>query len=399
MRANLLVASLVTGLLVISVLAPGVALADDATLGARGSGVVPLENDAIEMESERVDVWLYPSWAFVEAQFTLHNTGPAVDLLVGFPQEKKSAEESIGRDVSDLELKNFTAEVDGQSVATAFKVDVSSPELPGLNVAGWQTFEVPLASGQTRHLKNTYLVRLVRISNGDALFSYILRTGALWKGSIRVADIIVHPSGGLKVENLRISRGTDSALSQVTPSTDHRIENGAVAWTLGDIEPSPQDDITILVSPHQPAGNAVTSLDVPEAGAGETVAVSVGSRGGVGPWPAGSRWIVYAGEPRVKLGEIIMSSQDVQVFGSFTIPNALSSYSGRAVEVWAERQPSGARALSTLLLIKGAPQSLPPSGKPVNWVGLSVASIPFVGVGIGLRSFARLLASRSRRYP
>lgn len=213
--------------------------ADDSIVGTVGYGVVPLDNDQIEMISEVVEVWLHRSYAEVKATFTFHNTGEATEVLVGFPQGKGRE----GRLGDSPELKDFKAYVDGVEVEVTFKEQVE-PE-KDLDFAGWYTFKVAFAPGQTRVVRNTYRGAHTYVSDGTCFFNYVLRTGGLWKGPIGRADIIVHLQDGLTWEDFNLLPAGGEFYSVVQPS-GYRLVEDKILWHFEDIEPtSGEFDITI----------------------------------------------------------------------------------------------------------------------------------------------------------
>lgn len=226
-------------------LSPRLVQADDASLGAVGYGVVPLDNDQIEMVSETVEVWLHPSFAEVEATFNFHNTSDATEVLMGFPQRK----EREGREGFDVtELQDFKAYVDGEEVEVTFKKQTEPQE--GLNFAGWHTFAVPFEPDQTRTVRNTYRGRLTYLSDGTQIFDYVLGTGRLWKGPIGQVDIVVHLQDGLSWENFTPS-GHGTFHSRVEPS-GYRLREKKIVWHFEDIEPAgDRYDITINLADTQ----------------------------------------------------------------------------------------------------------------------------------------------------
>ncbi len=215
-----------------------VARADDAMVGAVGYGVMPLDNDQIEMVSEVVEVWLYGPSAEVEATFDFHNMGKATEVLMGFPQEKGRE----GRGDSP-ELEDFKAYVDGVEVEVTFKEQVEPRK--GLDFAGWYTFKVAFAPGQTRVVRNTYRGAHTYVSDGCRFFNYVLRTGGLWKGPIGQADIIVHLQDGLSWENFNLLRVGGEFYSAVQPSGYHLVGD-KILWHFEDMElTSGEFDITV----------------------------------------------------------------------------------------------------------------------------------------------------------
>ena len=355
--------------------------ADDASVGPQGTGVVPLHNDAVEMTSERVDVYLYDGWAYVEATFVLHNTGPAVDLLVGFPQEGKDPRDEDNR--GHLTIRDFTARVDSTPLPLTYQSASTAPAGWKRHIVGWHTFRVPFAAGQTRTVHHTYLIQPTWFSDGSTAFTYILSTGAVWKGAIGQATLVVHPSGGFRAEDLTVCDPEDL----VCPQSPRRysIEKGALVWRFRQLEPSSRDDIAVLARP--PQDRPTTGIFPSEAKVGDKLSYSITARYSSKPWPAGTRLVLYGGERHTRLAEVTLDSESVQAGGEFVLPTGLRPVHGRAIEVWGEVEPGGVRALSTLVYVEGEPQKLPTTGDSLP--------LPILG-GVGLLCFALGLLARTK---
>jgi len=204
--------------------------ADDASLGAVGYGVVPLQNDQVTMAAERVEAEIRGDQAWVTCIFTFTNTGDATQLLIGFPQAQPT-------EGGAPELLDFQAFVDGEEMPVTFHPNVQ-PE-GEWDYAGWHTFTVPFAAGQTCTIRNTYHGRLTWLSNGGRFFEYILHTGAVWQGPIGQADIIVHWQ-----RDREVAPGT---LSGSPPG--YLLGQRELHWHFTNLEPTVEDDIRVLFRP------------------------------------------------------------------------------------------------------------------------------------------------------
>lgn len=210
---------------------PYAAQADDASLGAVGYGVVPLDNDQVTMAAERVDAEIRGDRAWVTCVFTFTNTGPPTEVLMGFPQADSTRGES--------ELVDFRAFVDEVEIPVAFRHDTQTQARSEYPVAGWHTFTVAFAPGQTHIVRNTYHGRLTRVSNGGRIFEYILHTGATWKGPIGQADIVV-----------RWQRDRDVAPESLSAHpTGYAKGRRELRWHFSNFEPSREDDIGVHFRP------------------------------------------------------------------------------------------------------------------------------------------------------
>lgn len=204
--------------------------ADDVSLGAVGYGVVPLQNDQVVMAAERVEAEIRGDEAWVTCIFTFTNTGGATQLLIGFPQAQPT-------EGGAPELLGFQAFIDEVGTPVTFRPN-AQPE-GERDYAGWYTFVVPFAAGQTRTVRNSYHGRLTWTSNGGRLFEYILHTGAAWRGPIGQADIIV-----------RWQRDRDVAPGTILVSPPGYLQGKhELRWHFADLEPAVENDIRMFFRP------------------------------------------------------------------------------------------------------------------------------------------------------
>jgi LPXTG-motif cell wall-anchored protein len=223
-------------------------LKDDASLGAVGYIVVPLDSDQVVMASESVQAEIRGDQAWVTCIFLFQNIGPATDVLMGFPQATRTPGGSP-------ELLDFRSYVDDEEVPDAFRPDVRREA--DREFEGWYAFSVPFAAGQTRLVRNTYHGRLTRHSNGERSFGYMLHTGASWHGPIGRGEIVVRWTSDRDV-----APDTISASPPPLTTGPHELR-----WRFLDLEPSLEDDIGVAFRPvygPQNAGIATASSGVME---------------------------------------------------------------------------------------------------------------------------------------
>jgi hypothetical protein len=218
-----------------------------------GYGVVPLDNDQVTMAAEWVEAEVRGDQAWVTCVFTFTNTGPAVEVLMGFPQ-------AWSRGGGESELLDFRAFVDGEEVSVIFRPN-GQPQ-GDWDYAGWHTFSVPFAAAQTRIVRNTYHGRLNLVSNGDRAFEYILHTGATWYGPIGQADIVVRWQKDRDVRPDTISAGPPGYVQG----------QRELHWHFADLEPDHEDDIRVFFRPVYGPHN----LGVATASSGQVQPVKTG---------------------------------------------------------------------------------------------------------------------------
>ena len=205
---------------------------DDASLGAVGYSVVPLDNDQVAMAAERVEAEIRGDEAWVTCVFTFTNTGPTTEVLMGFPQAQPI-------EGGEPELRGFRALVDEEEVPVTFRQNGQPQDRWDYPIAGWHTFTVPFAGGQTRIVRNTYHGRLTWESNGGRLFEYILHTGATWYGPIGEGEIVVRWQKERYV--------APESLSAIPPGYIRGQRD--LHWHFSDLEPTREDDIRVYFRP------------------------------------------------------------------------------------------------------------------------------------------------------
>ena len=209
-------------------------LGDDYESGLDGDQVFPVKSTTVRMARERVEVFV--EWAAerggharmrVAAEFVLVNdsTEPQT-ILVSFP-------------ASDHE-EEFTRTVDGQAVAV-HKYEVKDPNGLVTHYHAY-TSEIRFEPRQTRRVRVTYVAAASATSGWPpypADWSYILRTGALWKGTIGEAQVVVHFPGSMPPGGFGPFRSEAMLLSP----PGYEVSGRTVTWTFKDFEPD--EDIHI----------------------------------------------------------------------------------------------------------------------------------------------------------
>jgi hypothetical protein len=184
--------------------------------------------------------------AKTDAVFTMRNLGSSEEKMsVRFPLTFFDGS-SDGRD-SYPEIQSIAAKVDGRRVPTRRERQPPftpqsfnpRPEIP------WSVFEVAFPPGQDVTIEVTYTVSAYGYYP-QAIFDYVLQTGAAWNGPIGSVDIIV----GLPYEASE-SDALIHASDRATTSTPGSVVSGTeIHWRYTDLEPTPADNFkVILVAP------------------------------------------------------------------------------------------------------------------------------------------------------
>ncbi len=200
---------------------------------------------SVRMVSETVKVRLSDKAARVHCEFTFKNEGKQCAVKMGFPEQSAaSGEGGLGI------LYGFRSWVDGKPVKCTYKrgKEQSAHEYESSRDS-WYVKDVPFEAGQTRKVVDEYSSGLDVSANSMQTsyeipwsFTYVLRTGRNWKGTIGKATIILDVSRVDEVhyEIVRSPAGSVRAKDTLT-------------WTFTDFEPT--EDISIDLVPRFPKLN------------------------------------------------------------------------------------------------------------------------------------------------
>ena len=202
-------------------------MANDAPVRSVGKAIGPLEGVPVRMVSEEIRITLDNNIAHVSCLFKLRNEGPIDTILVGFPR---------GWEKDLYDFRAWTSRGD-----LSIEEGASAPVYGGEGDEGikwWKTFRLPLpTTGDTVQVRNYYWTVLSQIDNRtltDQYFSYVLRTGALWRGEIGDARITVdfrntHPE----------------QITRLSPEGYAR-QGQRVEWHFQHLEPSEDISVNIM---------------------------------------------------------------------------------------------------------------------------------------------------------
>lgn len=199
-----------------------------------GMTIQPRQDVPIRMLSEAVDITIDNNFAHVHCRFVLQNMGFSDTLEVGFP-----------RTYSDLDLYNFAVNVYYYNTnnriyppVTDKKLNPISVDESGVEIPLWTTFPMPCYhEGEIIMVSINYSLDLLRKNKmvwSDLLFRYILKTGALWEGTIGDALITV-----------RILNTKPEQISSISPE-GYRRDNNVITWHLTDFEPDEDIEIEFI---------------------------------------------------------------------------------------------------------------------------------------------------------
>jgi len=183
-------------------------------------------NVDVSLVAETVRVDLYPTLLVVQASFTLRALDKGErDLVVGFPERQAGL---VSQPLDGLRVR-----VDGRDVLAAPEhKDVEHNDRFGV----YWVWRMSLAPRTEAHLEVSYAQGLYAGAwTGSELAlpaTYVLRTGALWRGAIGRADLILRAHG--------LARQDVIVPPDATPSGEHEWR-----WSLVDFEP--RADVTLGV--------------------------------------------------------------------------------------------------------------------------------------------------------
>lgn len=179
--------------------------ADEGAIEETAYNIIPVNSSQIELEKEDLKITLTDNrTVYVDAIFIMKNTGEKINQKMGFPSEQP------------LETP------------FSFKVFVNGKELPLSNVEEkvsgsnvWEISTIPFNKGEEKTIRVTYTFHLYSYS-----FTYILKTGATWKGSIGSLDITITLPG----------KATPPFLLKALPS-GYTVKGNDIIYRLKNYEP------------------------------------------------------------------------------------------------------------------------------------------------------------------
>jgi hypothetical protein len=169
------------GAVLVLLLVPSVALANDSTFGGAPADLVPLAEQQVRMLSEDVVLTAQHDEWHVEARYEFQNLGKSdVKVQVGFPEFRCPSDE--GGDCADVAFRDLVTLVDGAPV---------KHRQGKLTKHGWAEFlgvvwlfDVEFPVGRAIAINHRYRVASGGDVAGNSYTSYVTRTGRSWAGTI-----------------------------------------------------------------------------------------------------------------------------------------------------------------------------------------------------------------------
>ncbi len=203
----------------------GVSFADGGPIYQAGLNVIPYHNNSIEMEKEDLFIMFFngrsphsdkvTDRAKIQAKFIFKNTGDETDQKIGFPFD-------IPRIEGSFRIIEPTVKVNGKTV----KAELASPE----NNSRWLIFTVHFAKNEKKLVEVDYTVL-----PEPGYFLYVLKTGALWKGTIGELNIDISMQG----------RATYPYIISISPE-GYKVQGNHIVYHLKNYEPEKNIEIEFL---------------------------------------------------------------------------------------------------------------------------------------------------------
>lgn len=172
-------------LLTLLVFNPTELLADAANIvHAPGGNVKVMNSEFIKMKNEQIYITICEDKCKYRVEYTFVNTGDEQTVLMGFPNSKmikgRQAETVFG-------INDFLA-FEGTSKLEVFRKDEERQNISEAQKL-YECFEVHFKKGETKHITNTYSQEYVNPYRDNFEVTYILTTGASWKGTIDTISV------------------------------------------------------------------------------------------------------------------------------------------------------------------------------------------------------------------
>ncbi len=160
-------------------------IADAANIvHAPGGNVKVMNSEFIKMKNEQIYITICEDKCKYRVEYTFVNTGDEQTVLMGFPNSKRI----MGRQAETVfGITDFLA-YEGNSKLEVFRKDEESQSDKEVKKL-YECFEVHFKKGETKHITNTYSQEYVNPYRDDFEVTYILTTGASWKGTIDTISV------------------------------------------------------------------------------------------------------------------------------------------------------------------------------------------------------------------
>jgi hypothetical protein len=243
-------ASVVGGVLA-AVLVASSALADVAPPNMPPGSNIGVEGQTqVQMRAERITIGVQShhatstrynlvgdhSEAQVDGVFYMRNLGDAEEhMRVQFPLADPSGRGSGF--FSYPEVQNFVASVDGQVAPTTVEY-LPNPQGGDEPAVRWAAFDVTFPVTREVVISVSYTITPTGYMP-EAVFAYVLSTGAGWRGPIGKVDITMRLPYPATYENVVLEQGKTTRGA--------RLVKGELRWSWTNLEPTSKSDIVATI--------------------------------------------------------------------------------------------------------------------------------------------------------
>lgn len=211
--------------------------ADIAPNPIKAKSISPKDQTSIRMESEKVIIDLYNDSSVVKCLFNMKNLGEQEKLQIGFPE--MSFHYYLQKSKVD-EATRFQVKENGKAVLFNFSDSLKYNEVYRKKVESyqikeeWYLWESEFQQGEFKTIEVQYSLPFGMLyKTNERFFSYLLSTGAKWKGTIGKAEISINLKD-IEMDSI-VSEQPDNCIKS----------NKQLTWTFSDFEPSVKDDIKL----------------------------------------------------------------------------------------------------------------------------------------------------------
>ena len=211
--------------------------ADIAPNPIKAKSISPKDQTSISMVSEKVIIDLYNDSSVVKCLFKMKNLGEQEKLQIGFPEmsfhyyrQKSKVDEANRFQVKENgKVVNFDFS-DSLRYNEKYRKKVESYQIK----EEWYLWKSEFKQGESKTIEVQYSLPFGMLyKSNERFFTYLLSSGANWKGTIGKAEIIVN------LKDIEM----DSIISKLP--NNFEISNKHLTWTFSDFEPTTNDDIKI----------------------------------------------------------------------------------------------------------------------------------------------------------
>ncbi len=212
--------------------------ADIAPNPIKAKTISPKNQTSIRMESEKVIIDLYNDSSVVRCLFNMKNLGEKEKLQIGFPEMsfyhyriKSKADEANRFKVKENGNAIKFDLSDSFRYNKEYRKKVESYQIK----EDWYLWDSEFQKGEFKTIEVQYSLPFGMLyKSNKRFFTYLLSTGANWKGTIGKAEIIINLKDIVK----------DSIILQ-NPA-NFEITDKQLTWTFLDFEPTADNDIKVL---------------------------------------------------------------------------------------------------------------------------------------------------------